>query len=353
MASISHTGPAASIPVDTVSFKSVLTSVLSKKDFNLRSERCAQLQEFGKRLLACVSNPANSSILATFIQKLSLLFDTALSEAAAETSFSSQREKAWSKYHCLRCTTIPVLWDEFLRDQLGIKDTNSLLIQTVVQELFKSKLKEYFPSSDSSTQRWLSQQPLPDISDDEKNTLMYACGYVPLVLIRRYKKRKEHKYESYVECLLNMAVGAFEDSFYDYCRKWFEEINRGGAFEVNDCAFNFFLCVEINTRSRLTKLLQVQSSQATEDQKMTLLKELSEDEDIRFHWSLLSVDCDGSTELLREILSLWITIRGGSIAGCWMEQYKRVSKETSKTALRKGLKRKSTKKELKMKLLLQ
>ena len=173
---------------------------------------------------------------------------------------------------------------------------------------------------------------------------MYACGYVPLVLIRRCQKRKECKYETYVECLLNMAVGVFEDSFYDYCRKWFEEINRGGAFEVNDCAFSFFLCVEMNIRSSLTKFLQVQSSQATEDQKMTLLKELSENEDIRFHWSLLSVDCDGSTELLREILSLWVTIRGGSIAGCWMEQYKRVSKETSKTALQKGLKQKSTKK---------
>ena len=80
MASSSHTGPAASIPVDLESFKSVLTSVLSKKDFNLRSERCTQLQEFGKRLLACLSNPANSSILATFIQKLNLLFDTALPE---------------------------------------------------------------------------------------------------------------------------------------------------------------------------------------------------------------------------------------------------------------------------------
>ena len=76
-------------------------------------------------------------------------------------------------------------------------------------------------------------------------------------------------------------------------------------------------------------------------------KKLSENEDILFHWSLLSVDCDSSTELLKEILSLWVTIRGGSIAGCWMEQYKKVSKETSKTALRKGLKRKNTKNELK------
>ena len=83
-----------------------------------------------------------------------------LREAAAVTSFSSQREKAWVKYHCLCCTTIPDLCDEFLRDQLKIKDTNSLLIQT---------------------------------SDDEKNTLSMHVGYVPLVLIRRYQKRKEHK----------------------------------------------------------------------------------------------------------------------------------------------------------------
>ena len=109
---------------------------------------------------------------------------------------------------------------------------------------------------------------------------MYACGYVPLVLIRIYQKRKEPKYESYTECLLNMAVGASEDCFYDYCRKWFEEINHGGAFEVHDCAFSFFLCVEIKVRSSLTRLLQVQSSQATKDQKTTLLKELLENEDI-------------------------------------------------------------------------
>ena len=54
--------------------------------------------------------------------------------------------------------------------------------------------------------------------------------------------------------------GAFEDSFYDYCRKWFEEVNRGGAFEVNIFAVSFFLCVDMNIDSSLTKLLQVQSS---------------------------------------------------------------------------------------------
>ena len=182
------------------------------------------------------------------------------------------------------------------------------------------------------------------LSEDEKNALLYACGYVPVALLRKYKKRKDQKSISYVECLLNMAIGAFEESFHEYCRKWFEEVNRGGAFEVSDEAYNFFLSVEMNVRTTLTTILH-ESSQASGDQKKVLLQSLSENEDILFHWSIVSVDCDGSVELLTEILALWVTIRGVSIAGCWMEQYKRISQTNSKATLRKGLKRKTMENE--------
>ena len=100
-----------------------------------------------------------------------------------------------------------------------------------------------------------------------------------------------------------MAIGAFKESYLDYCRKWFEEVNCGGAFEVSDEAYQFFLAVEMNVRSCLMTILQAGSSQATEDQKKSLLQNLMENEDIMFHWSLVSVDCDGSPELLRDILS--------------------------------------------------
>ena len=130
MASVSHTGPGISIPIDTESFEcSYLDSY--EKGLQLTFRKVCPTPGIW-RLLACLANPTNSSILSTFIQKLNLLFDTVLSETAAET-FSSQREKVWRKYHCFHCTTIRDLWDEFLRDQLGIKDNNSPLIQTVVQ----------------------------------------------------------------------------------------------------------------------------------------------------------------------------------------------------------------------------
>ena len=278
-----------------------------------------------------------------FCQKAGYFFDRALSEVAAEKSLTTQREKAWTNFHRLRCSEIHDLWKLFLSDQLGLKDTNHLLTQTVTQELFESKLKAYFPRKlTSGPESVLSAE---DLSDDEKNALLYACGYVPVVLLRKYKKRKDPQSLSYVECLLHMAIGAFEESYIDYCRKWFEEVNRGGAFEVSDEAYQFFLAVEINVRSCLMTILQTGSSQATEDQKKSLLQKLMEDEDIMFYWSLVSVDCDGSTELLRDILTLWITIRGCSIAGCWMEQYKRVSQNSSKATLHKGLKRKTMENE--------
>ena len=65
-----------------------------------------------------------------------------------------------------------------------------------------------------------------DITDNEKN-VMYACGYIPASLIHRYEIRKDAKYASFVQCLLHMAIGTYQYTFYGYARQWFETINCG------------------------------------------------------------------------------------------------------------------------------
>ena len=104
-----------------------------------------------------------------------------------------------------------------------------------------------------------------EITEDEKNIIMYACGYVPVALIHRYEKRREKKYASFVQCLLHMAIGTYEDTFYGYTRRWFESINRGGAFEVSDSTFDFFLAVEKSTRHALVSFLHT-SHDSIDDQ---------------------------------------------------------------------------------------
>ena len=56
---------------------------------------------------------------------------------------------------------------------------------------------------------------------------------------------------------------------------------------------------------------------------------VSSDELVQFYWTLLSVDIESEEEavkLLKEVIGLWLTIRGFSIAATLMEQYREANK---------------------------
>ena len=77
--------------------------------------------------------------------------------------------------------------------------------------------------------------------------------------------------------------------------------------------------------------------------KQKLVTDVMSDEDVLFYWSLSSVDivdAEEANELLHHIISLWLTIRGFSLANEWVEKHKwehRASTVKAKS-LRKGLK---------------
>ena len=319
----------------TTGLKEAVSNILTREDFNLPSVPCNKLQAFGKRLLVRMEPVENSIAVACFVVKLFKVFDIVLHEASKAKLCHEQRKKAWSKFHSLRCGEIKELWKSLLTT-LEISDTHSLLLQSVTQNLFEAKLKEMFPSKDRTATNITDK-----ITENEKNVIMYTCGYIPVsLIINRYEKREDLKSPVFVQCLLTMAIGgSFEDSFYDYAKKWFEITNRGGALEVKDCVFEFFLVVEVNTRTYLRALF----TQTEKNRKTAILQELAHNEDILFHWSIVSVDIDDNEiaqELLIEVLKLWVTIRGFSVAGMWNEQYKRICNEMTKgkSGLRKGLK---------------
>ena len=93
----------------------------------------------------------------------------------------------------------------------------------------------------------------------------------------------------------------------------------------------------------------LKSSSVETDQKYRLVKLVCKDEDVQFYWSMLSIDIDtelNAALLLKEIVELWLTIRGYSIAGQWLEIYKTNKVLTTKKSksLRKTLKRGETSK---------
>ena len=95
-------------------------------------------------------------------------------------------------------------------------------------------------------------------------------------------------------------------------------IDRGGLFKINDDVFVFFHSIEFQVRKHLELIMQTQvlTSEAIVD-------EVLNDIDVQFHWSALSGDIDekASQMLLKEIVQLWLSIRGFSEVGAFMEQY--------------------------------
>ena len=64
-----------------------------------------------------------------------------------------------------------------------------------------------------------------------------------------------------------------------------------------------------------------------------IIDSVAGDDDVQFLWLLLSCDITDEDDvicLLKEIIGLWLTIRGFYIATSWMEEYKMKTATTQK-----------------------
>lgn len=104
---------------------------------------------------------------------------------------------------------------------------------------------------------------------------------------------------------------------------------------------DFFKAIECQVRERLPALLKSQLGVSKE----SIISAIASDQHVEFLWTLLSIDIDNdenSVELLKEIIELWITIRGFSMTSAWLEHYKRVKEKATKR--KKGLRKTLAKK---------
>ena len=113
--------------------------------------------------------------------------------------------------------------------------------------------------------------------------------------------------------------------FFDYTKGWIDRVNRGGLFPMNDITFEFIVAVERRVKGILPDYV-TGMSKSKEDFQVQVLDTIVADDNIQWHWTLLSQCIDSedlAIELLREIVKLWVTIRGFSLAASWMEVYKK------------------------------
>ena len=250
-------------------------------------------------------------------------------------SLPSLKDKVWREFHQLRQVQLPSIWLS-LAQCVACQD--NLLDQTVYQKVFESLLREHISSvsKPSSVTRSIS------LSVDELNALRYASGFVVRQILKKYEKRSDEVADQFVVCLCHLSVedDVEGDDLLTYTKNWFDRINRGGLFPINDSTF-LLLFTEVE-KCVQSILPQYMAQKTCKDFKQEVIEKIAGDENVQFNWCLVSQEIvleKDQQALLQDIVQLWVTVRGFSIVASWMEEYKQLFKKTTQesTGLRKAL----------------
>lgn len=310
-----------------------------------QSSRSCQLRRWGQEILdKSAQGEAETAAFDRFSEQLIHCMRERIQVVTKGLKLnSSKRTKIWSEFHRIRLDAsgpMRSLWKELLT-KLGIKGTEAdpLLEQSVYNEIFTILVSEYFTSQSAHSNE--SDTTPVELTSDELNAMRYACGYVPRSLLKKYEIKCGDMYSQYVQCLGDMAVEGEGDDILTYTRKWFDQVNRGGLFPINDNTFSFFVEIEKCVRMVLPKHM-VRGEADKASFKKSVLDVIVKNESVQFYWTLLSQDIENlenSEALLTEIVHLWVTIRGFSMAASWMEEYKINTRKTTQksTGLRKSI----------------
>lgn len=121
-----------------------------------------------------------------------------------------------------------------------------------------------------------------------------------------------------------------------FSESWVDLVDRGGLVHVSDTTFMLFASMEVELRSHL----HASGVTASAGVKEKAMESIAENENVLAHWSELSANWreeEANRELLKMIITHWVTVRGFSFASDFMEAYKQKNKKTVQKS--KGLRK--------------
>ena len=238
----------------------------------------------------------------------------------------TRRERMWYNYHKLRCSLeYTTMWTTFLTTNLNA-ECHPILWQLISDRVFKSLVKKQFPLDSPSG----AADEVPDMTNQEVNALRYAAGYVPRALRKKLKQSANPRKGQLLLCLMDLLDDGDEE--HGESEKWLDLVDRGGLTRVNETTFQVFLAMETELRHHL-------KSENTPNFKTYVNKQVLDNEDVAFYWSILSAEWEESDSqaLLELVVNLFLTIRGFAYASSWMEKFKKDSEKTLQKS--KGLRK--------------
>ena len=153
---------------------------------------------------------------------------------------SSKAARVWSSFHRLRVDpNLRVAWANFLSSihlPVTLQVHSAFALQLVVDRLLKKLISMRV---DDQSQR-AGKNNLSTLTLREQNVVYYMSRYIPVKLIKRFKKRSSNKLiqqkrQMFVRVLRRMRADNQPDNIDtpdDYTRVWADQIDRGGLYQI-------------------------------------------------------------------------------------------------------------------------
>ncbi|XP_065894524.1 uncharacterized protein [Dysidea avara] len=270
------------------------------------SSEAIEARKAAQILLDWCLDAANNNCFTTFVLKLSEDLKQAMSSCKKK---SCNREKLWRNFFLLRSS------EKFREDWVNFLDSANvaatpILYQHLTDILFRGYIGDHVTGCTAETK----VDPAPAVTKREGNALRYAAGYVCRHLRKKIERSKHELKEEMVLCLMTLTKDTPEEhSECGSSEEWTLALDRE---EVREC------------------LKMLLGSNPAAGKKEEIVEKVTSSDDVEFYWLISTADFKiGEKEvhsaLLKEIVQLYVTIRGFSYASFWMEKFKQSAKKST------------------------
>ncbi len=155
-------------------------------------------------------------------------------------------------------------------------------------------------------------QPVIELGEHDEQVLLYAAGYIPYALLKKFQRQSSNRAKGCAAFLLSWKIphDSLEGeagTFLQYTTKWVEKIDRGGLFRFNDEVYKFLRSMEIQTLKCLNKNVLL-----APNINNILMTQLNDNPYVQRCWDSLVANRlpqEFSSYLLRAIKVRWIKLR--------------------------------------------
>ena len=227
----------------------------------------------------------------------------------------------WKMFYQLRSS------DEFIQQwsDLSVTANNPMqpvLYQHLTDLIFRILIDDHFKVE------YIDQDGTSEITHDEASALRYAAGYILRHVRENLEKGHHELKEELILCLMALTKDRNSEE-HSTLEEWTTLIDRGGLWHIKEVTFQLFCEIESETRACLENL-----TKPSPPKKAETIERIIHNDEVQFYWLISTADFEiddkGTHDLLlHKIVELFVTMRGYSKAGAWMEKYKQATKQST------------------------